>query len=227
MNPKKPKSAKEKILEELQSIHAFLSEQDSAESDSNANFSENEFSGETRSLFEQSGDCLDDEKMKQLSLGHTGDQHQLFRESDSDGIKKESPQNLMDSEITSKNKIEKSKSKIEKFKGEVEDSDENPFLPKHIRDRLHKGQANIMDELMQVGDSLKRDKNHFLYTSALINRKNSLEAHSLSDIQNNVDRIVDDLVAEYLPKIEAELRLRLRARLTKARNEQSGSETQL
>ena len=229
MNPKNPKSAKDKILDELLAIHAFLSGPQARESESATKKSERVTTGETRSLFEQSDDCLDDEKMKQLTNVRAADQSELLRASTSqtDDKKKEAPQTKMDTEATPKNKSEISDSQIEADLESPEISDDNPFLPRHIRDRLHKGQANIMDELMQVGDSLKRDKNHFLYTSALITRKNSLEAHSLSDIQNNVDRIVDDLVAEYLPKIEAELRLRLRARLTKARNKPSGSESQL
>ena len=229
MNPQKPKSAKDKILEELQAIHAFLSEPQTPVSDTAAKNSETAATGETRSLFEQSDDCLDPEKMKQLTLEQVAGQSELFRASSlhSEDKRNEAPQTKMDSEIAPNNRSEKSDSKNEKELENPEISDENPFLPRHIRDRLHKGQANIMDELMQVGDSLKRDKNHFLYTSALITRKNSLEAQSLSDIQYNVDRIVDQLVAEYLPKIEAELRLRLRVRLTKARNEQPGSESQL
>ncbi len=63
--------------------------------------------------------------------------------------------------------------------------DENPFLPKHIRERLHSGRS-LTDVL----------------------RKQSQPSHQ-QESQSITATLVDNLVAEYLPKIEAELRRRL------------------
>ncbi len=95
-------------------------------------------------------------------------------------------------------------------------SGENPFLPKHIRERLSKGRSTIMDELMQVGDSLSRDKTHFPPPPA----NTDAPAHPTPVLHSSkqTDRIVEELVAEYLPRMEAELRKRLREQLSRSAN---------
>lgn len=110
--------------------------------------------------------------------------------------------------------------------------EENPFLPKHIRDRLSRGRSTIMEELMQVGDSLNRDKSQFQYSPA----NADAEASAGSDTStppapvlyssNQADRVVEELVAEYLPRMEAELRKRLREQLSTTGNQNTAdSET--
>lgn len=96
--------------------------------------------------------------------------------------------------------------------------EENPFLPKHIRDRLSRGRSTIMDELMQVGDSLNRDKPQFQYSPVETDTETGTEApaHPTPVLHSSkqTDRIVEELVAEYLPRMEAELRKRLREQLS-------------
>lgn len=100
--------------------------------------------------------------------------------------------------------------------------EENPFLPKHIRDRLSRGRSTIMDELMQVGDSLNRDKSQFQYSPADTEIETTTASATpappapLPHPSKQTDRIVDELVAEYLPRLEAELRKRLREQLSTA-----------
>jgi len=66
-------------------------------------------------------------------------------------------------------------------------TDENPFLPKHIRDRLQGNKPHL----------------------GMQNFKPSELADDPSEQQAQTRALVDELVTEYLPKMEAELRQRL------------------
>jgi len=66
-------------------------------------------------------------------------------------------------------------------------TDENPFLPKHIRDRLQGNKPHL----------------------GMQNFKPSELANDPSEQQAQTRALVDELVTEYLPKMEAELRQRL------------------
>lgn len=72
---------------------------------------------------------------------------------------------------------------------EAETTPENPFLPQHIRDRLIKEKASFREHHHQTMEQLSSDK---------------------TDAD---ERLVDELVAKYLPKIEEELREKLRAQI--------------
>lgn len=131
-------------------------------------------------------------------------------------------QSLFDQPASAQQKRNTRPEKCEPKASPVEPDEENPFLPKHIRDRLSRGRSTIMDELMQVGDSLNRDKSQFQYSPA----DTDTETGTASDAparptpvqhqSKQTDRIVDELVAEYLPRLEAELRKRLREQLSTA-----------
>lgn len=80
---------------------------------------------------------------------------------------------------------------------------ENPFLPQHIRERLTQNKNSILEELAHVGESLNRhDKSSSM----------AKQEHSSDDPD---DALIDELVAKYLPKIEFELRARLKEQLKK------------
>ena len=69
---------------------------------------------------------------------------------------------------------------------------ENPFLPKHIRERLHTNKA-LVDIINEQTSTIKTD---------LTTTNQSANTDQLG--------LIDDLVAEYLPIIETELRRRLK-----------------
>jgi hypothetical protein len=96
---------------------------------------------------------------------------------------------------------------------------ENPFLPKHILDRLNHGKRNLVEEIAQSGAALDAS------TALLRNRAraDSLQRHGFSDpntastATSNRDKntykkqqLIDELVEEYLPLLASELRRRLR-----------------
>ena len=74
---------------------------------------------------------------------------------------------------------------------------ENPFLPKHIRDRLHTNRS-LQDELTSMNSAASE-----------LNNKTAVE----DSATDKHEKLVDELVDFYLPKIEEELRRRLRKRL--------------
>lgn len=94
---------------------------------------------------------------------------------------------------------------------------ENPFLPKHILDRLNQGR-NLVEEIAQSSAALDAST-AILRTHARAERMNKpvygeSQRHNYgSSNSNKSDRqrqaLIDDLVDEYLPLIAAELRRRL------------------
>ena len=75
---------------------------------------------------------------------------------------------------------------------------ENPFLPQHIRERLHQGKSSFMEEIAQVSESLNRF-GHSRNRDKLIS----------PPPKNATVSVIDELVAKYLPLIEADLRAKL------------------
>lgn len=98
---------------------------------------------------------------------------------------------------------------------------DNPFLPKHILDRLNDGRRNLVEEIAQSGAAL--DASTAMLRSRAqadrIKRNRQVEnqdphTQSRNDkaaFQNH--RLVDNLVEEYLPIIATELRRRLKRML--------------
>ena len=92
--------------------------------------------------------------------------------------------------------------------------DENPFLPQHIRDRLHtnKTLVDIIKESPQFTDTSTRPTSASSHTDD-------------ATLPNDVSiTLIDDLVAEFMPKIEQELRHRLLALSKQSHKPFSGSQ---
>lgn len=81
---------------------------------------------------------------------------------------------------------------------------ENPFLPKHIRDRLTQGKNSFLEEIALVNESLKRAP------AKSADAKPEIKA-PLKPAQNKIDyqKVADELVKEFLPQLEAALRKRI------------------
>lgn len=95
---------------------------------------------------------------------------------------------------------------------------DNPFLPQHILDRLNAGKRNLVEEIAQSSAALDAST-AILRTHARAERLNrpayteaKPQQHSFARDKSaqQKQKIVDDLVEEYLPLIAAELRRRLR-----------------
>lgn len=94
---------------------------------------------------------------------------------------------------------------------------ENPFLPKHIMDRLNQGR-NLVEEIAQSSAALDAST-AILRTHARAERMNkpvygenqrqNYSGSSSSRNERQRQALIDDLVEEYLPLIAAELRRRL------------------
>ena len=99
---------------------------------------------------------------------------------------------------------------------------ENPFLPKHIRDRLHTSRS-LQDELTSINNLAT------IATSTSTSPTSGLTPGSDSSLSSSnttatvQEQLIDKLVAEYLPKIEQELRKRLHQQLSKQTNEKTES----
>ncbi len=74
---------------------------------------------------------------------------------------------------------------------------DNPFLPQHIRDRLEERRQALADDIAQASS----------FFPAKPDRPRT--AAPKLDLLPGEQSLVDDLVAEYLPRIETELRRRL------------------
>jgi len=134
-------------------------------------------------------------------------------------------------------------------------TNENPFLPKHIRDRLTKpsdlkailaGDTSKIETSSALSSIIKttaeQKKSSFITNdSPLENTQGSNEEQTLEDafkeISDNsaskkadlidksttpndeIDRLIDHLIAQYLPKIEAKLRFQLKQSLSKKSTE--------
>lgn len=87
---------------------------------------------------------------------------------------------------------------------------ENPFLPKHIRDRLHtqKSLVDIIkdDIALEPIANLTQTSKQALATSTI----STTSASDTSESLNALDHAIEVTIAEYLPKIEARLRQRIK-----------------
>lgn len=85
-------------------------------------------------------------------------------------------------------------------------SDDNPFLPAHLRERLNKSKSSLLEEIARSSESLDAS------TALLRNFGQGSQPTQHARPQNSeahYQDIVDTLVAKYLPLIEADLRQRL------------------
>lgn len=99
---------------------------------------------------------------------------------------------------------------------------ENPFLPAHIRERLTQGKNSFLEEIALVSESLKKTasrpekkpesgkKPEPEEKPEIIAPKTTPDtAAKKNSAENDHSKIVDELVASYLPRIEKELRTKL------------------
>lgn len=95
---------------------------------------------------------------------------------------------------------------------------ENPFLPKHILDRLNHGR-NLVEEIAQSSAAL--DASTAALRAERLTKPAYGEQHSVATTTTTTKEVhdkhqlVDDLVEEYLPLLAAELRRRLNRLLDK------------
>ena len=85
-------------------------------------------------------------------------------------------------------------------------SDDNPFLPAHLRERLNKSKSSLLEEIARSSESLDAS------TALLRNFGQGSQPAQQARPQNSeahYQDIVDTIVAKYLPLIEADLRQRL------------------
>lgn len=94
----------------------------------------------------------------------------------------------------------------------VKATGENPFLPKHIRDRLHTGKA-LIDIIKET--PMPTEASRHLTEQV----QDNLQHHPTADIsRERIQRIVEDVIALYMPRIEVELRERLLMEANKNRH---------
>lgn len=86
---------------------------------------------------------------------------------------------------------------------------ENPFLPKHIRDRLTQGKNSFLEEIALVNESLKRAPSRANDSKPEIRAPQKNQAGSSSHRKADYQKVVDELVKEFLPQLENALRKRL------------------
>lgn len=94
---------------------------------------------------------------------------------------------------------------------------DNPFLPQHILDRLNQGKRNLVEEIAQSSAALDAST-AILRTHARAERlakptyseARPQQAFSRDKSTQQKQKLVDELVEEYLPLIAAEMRRRLR-----------------
>lgn len=106
--------------------------------------------------------------------------------------------------------------------------DENPFLPAHLREKLRRSKASLIEEIQRSSDAVhqssalikayttdtqlknrERPSNNVSVTTSTASTVNPISAADPNQI------IIDELVEEFLPKIEAKLRQKLAEQLTK------------
>ena len=88
-------------------------------------------------------------------------------------------------------------------------SDENPFLPQHLRERLDKSKSSLLEEIARSSESLDASTALLRNFSGEPGKPNPTQTAAPMDHQ----ALVDTLVAKYLPLIEADLRQRLNTSL--------------
>jgi hypothetical protein len=104
--------------------------------------------------------------------------------------------------------------------------DENPFLPAHLREKLRRSKATLIEEIQRSSDAVHQSSaliKAYTTDTQLKNRDRSSAAASASALKDdhrkdaqtkdNQQALIDELVAEFLPKIEAKLRLKLAEQL--------------
>jgi len=93
------------------------------------------------------------------------------------------------------------------------DQSTNPFLPKQLIDKLDEGRKSLEDDIMQSSASLDMST-ALLRTHARADRMNNLQSSNnpfsaKDSVSQQKQKLVDEVVDEYLPLLAAEMRRRL------------------
>lgn len=192
------KAAKAAILDELESIIGLLDEEPLAEESTPPSPQENAVrvsadkirtdnivaTGESDPGCKEADPSEDEPGIASGSLAPLPGQQSLFCEADTSNARPNTNRDINTGQDT--NTQQATRTKTDKTENNETSSEENPFLPQHIRDRL---QGN---------------KPHLGMQDFVPNKKNMKPLRSAQ-----TQAIVNELVADYLPKLEAELRQRL------------------
>ncbi|HMY39080.1 MAG TPA: hypothetical protein PK011_07140, partial [Marinagarivorans sp.] len=98
--------------------------------------------------------------------------------------------------------------------------DENPFLPAHLREKLRRSKATLIEEIQRSSDAVHQSSaliKAYTSDSQLKHRDRATtpiqpQKESLKEAEPN-QALIDELVAEFLPQIEAKLRQKLAEQL--------------
>lgn len=100
--------------------------------------------------------------------------------------------------------------------------DENPFLPAHLREKLRRSKATLIEEIQRSSDAVHQSsalikaytsdsqlKHRERTTPAIVPPKEGLKEPPNEISKDAQQALIDALVAEFLPQIEAKLRQKL------------------
>lgn len=95
---------------------------------------------------------------------------------------------------------------------EAKDNNENPFLPPHIRERLGKHRSLFEQESLNLALSAGLQDPYFaeLLKGASENQA-LLEEQKTDNISNDADTLIDNVINEFLPLLRARLKEKLKA----------------
>jgi len=144
-----------------------------------------------------------------LPLGVLPGQRNLF---DDSSVNKVSPEQTINPQKNASKPSKKSSATASKPRVKVEQAKgENPFLPKHIRERLHTTKS-LMEVIKEAPlDTQAVYHNKFISEhpeAQALERTNHSRGEQLSE-HDKLDILINEVIAEFMPKIEAELRVRL------------------
>jgi hypothetical protein len=98
--------------------------------------------------------------------------------------------------------------------------DENPFLPAHLREKLRRSKATLIEEIQRSSDAVHQSSaliKAYTSDSQLKHRdRTSNPPAPQKELPKEIEpnqALIDELVAEFLPQIEAKLRQKLAAQL--------------
>jgi hypothetical protein len=129
----------------------------------------------------------------------------------------EKPQETTHSSNTSQTHLESS-DHLQSGANAANKTVENPFLPKHIRERLN-GMADVPayeQQNIELRKNYHNNKQLAQQASATANKLTSVTNTKDESLKSEVDDMVDSLIKEFMPIIEAKLRLVLKEKATKS-----------
>ena len=122
------------------------------------------------------------------------------------------------SELPSQPSVAKPKPSIPEPRKKASSISQNPFLPEHVRQRLEQRQALEAATQNNAPDASETNTpaspaHPFSKPTVETEATNTPANKTVDHTNNNNEQLIDDLVAQHLPRIEAELRERLQQQL--------------